>query len=235
MGVSEAHRTPQEAAYPATGRARGAWENAPVSPDATPDTRPIRPAATVIVARPGPRGPEVLVLRRAPRQRFLAGYVVFPGGAVDEEDAALAESLFGSADESFRACGARELVEEAGLAVTSQGVAQGGMDAVKGSPPTVAMLPQVSRWVAPEDVPVRFDARFFAAGCERGVEPVPDGDEAERAWWARPADLLEANASGGCTLYWPTMKVMEGLAACASVEEILAADLPQVEPEVQVL
>ena len=76
------------------------------------DPRPIRPAATVVVVRPGPRGPEVLVTRRTPRHRFLAGYVVFPGGAVDVADASLATQLFGTQDEATRACAVRELAEE---------------------------------------------------------------------------------------------------------------------------
>lgn len=177
----------------------------------------------------------MIVLRRTPRHRFLAGYVVFPGGAEDPGDEDLASRVFGDGAESARACGVRELSEEVGLAVTASGVVHGGMDDVETRPPAISQIAQISRWVAPEDVPTRFDARFFAVACERDVQPVADGHEAERVWWARPADLLVANASGGCTLYWPTMKVMEGLAACRTVDEILAADLPQLEPTVQVI
>ncbi len=195
----------------------------------------VRAAATVIVARPGPRGPEVLVLRRSGGHRFLPGYVVFPGGAVDPGDREYAERWFGGADEAARACGVRELAEEAELAVTADGVVEGDVAAVASAPPTAEQLSQVSHWVAPEDVPVRFDARFYAVEASRGVEPHPDGRESDRAWWARPFDLLEANAGGGCSLYWPTMKVVEGLAACSSVEELLAADIPQIEPEVNVV
>jgi hypothetical protein len=72
---------------------------------------------------------------------------------------------------------------------------------------------------------------FFALEAPRGVEPRADGAEADRAWWARPYDLLVANASGGCSLYWPTMKVMEGLATCANVAEALALRVPQIEPD----
>lgn len=200
----------------------------------------IRPAATVIAVRPGPRGPEVLVMRRSSRHRFLPGFVVFPGGAVDAEDAARAERWFGDAGEAARATAVRELAEEVGLLPTAAGLvampdAPEEADAFPGGPPPVERMPQVSHWIAPEDVPVRFDARFFAVEAPRDLDPRPDGGEAVHAWWARPYDLLEANRSGGCTLYWPTMKVVEGLEACGSVEAILAADLPQIEPEVQVI
>ncbi len=195
----------------------------------------VRAAATVIVARPGPRGPEVLVLRRSGAHRFLPGYVVFPGGAVDPGDREHAERWFGAAAEASRACGVRELAEEAHLAVTREGVVAGGVSVVAMSPPAAVQLSLVSHWVAPEDVPVRFDARFYAVEASRGVDPQADGNESDRAWWARPSDLLEANAGGGCSLYWPTMKVMEGLAAYASVRELLAADIPQLEPEVNVV
>lgn len=161
--------------------------------------------------------------------------MVFPGGAIDPDDAQRAARWFGDEDQAARAGAVRELQEEAGLVVTAAGVLLASLDAVDAAPPSVDSLPQVSHWIAPEDVPVRFDARFFAVQVARGVEPVADGGEAERAWWARPCDLLEANASGGCTLYWPTMKVMEGLAGCAAVADVLAVVIPQEEPRVQVI
>lgn len=193
----------------------------------------------MVAARPGPRGVEVLVLRRSGGQRFLPGYVVFPGGAVDVEDAARASDWFGDSSEAARACAVRELAEEAGLLPTAQGLVKvrpgvGPETAADfpAGPPSLGALPQISRWVAPEDVPVRFDALFFAVESPRDLDPTPDGVEASKAWWARPADLLEANMSGGCLLYWPTMKVLEGLAACDTVADVLATDIPQSEPEV---
>jgi 8-oxo-dGTP pyrophosphatase MutT (NUDIX family) len=56
-----------------------------------------RPAATVLLARDGARGPELLLLRRHGRSGFAAGAWVFPGGTVDEADGdpALAERIDG--------------------------------------------------------------------------------------------------------------------------------------------
>ncbi len=46
-----------------------------------------RPAATVVVVRPGPDGPEILLTHRPSTMAFAAGMHVFPGGRVDPADA----------------------------------------------------------------------------------------------------------------------------------------------------
>jgi len=189
-----------------------------------------RLAATVIAARRGAAGVEVLVLQRSAESRFLPGYVVFPGGAVDADDHEHALRWFGATAEAPRACAVRELLEEAGLALTGKGLREGGLASVEAEPPRADQLRQISHWVAPEDVPVRFDARFFALRAGVGVEPRPDGGETARAWWESPVALMEEWAAGRCRLYWPTMKMMEALARCGSVEEVLAAWVPQEEP-----
>ncbi|HYU93242.1 MAG TPA: NUDIX domain-containing protein [Actinomycetota bacterium] len=195
-----------------------------------------RPAATMIAARRGANGVEVLVLKRGSEHRFLPGYLAFPGGAVEPQDGGLASRWFGSPAESDRACAVRELIEEAGLALTAAGLVSvagddRGLSAVHASPPPADALREISHWVAPEQVPVRFDARFFAVDAPPGLEPHPDGAEAERAWWARPADVLRDFAEGRCDLYWPTLKTMEALATCHTVEDVLALHVPQVEPD----
>ncbi len=50
-----------------------------------PEAAP-RPAATVVLLRPGPGGPEVLLTRRPSTMAFAADMHVFPGGAVDPGD-----------------------------------------------------------------------------------------------------------------------------------------------------
>lgn len=198
-------------------------------------TSQIRAAATVIAARPGDGGVEVLLLRRAPSSRFLPGYVVFPGGAVDPADSEHATRWFGSPDQAPRAAAVRELVEEAGLILTADGVLPAPPDEPLGladlRPPTIEHLPQISHWVAPEDVPVRFDARYFAVSAPPGLAPRPDGREAVEAWWADPVEIMRGWEAGDVRLYWPTMKTMEALAVCAGVDELLALDIPALEPE----
>jgi 8-oxo-dGTP pyrophosphatase MutT (NUDIX family) len=196
------------------------------------DAKEPRSAATVIAARQADDHVEVLVLLRSSASRFLPGYVVFPGGAVDASDAELAARWFDGRGEASRACAIRELAEEAGLALTANGlVTVDGMDLspVADAPPDPEALVEISHWVAPEDVPVRFDARFYALAAGAEPEPNPDGAEADRAWWADPRHLLSEYEQGRCDLYWPTLKTMQALAGCSSVEEVLSLHVPQVE------
>jgi 3-isopropylmalate/(R)-2-methylmalate dehydratase large subunit len=48
-----------------------------------------RPAATVLLLRPSPQGPEVLLLRRASSAGFFPNTWVFPGGRVEAADASV--------------------------------------------------------------------------------------------------------------------------------------------------
>src|SRR4051812_47975452 len=211
------------------------WAPGRIGPMETPLPDEPRPAATVIAARDGGDGIEVLVLQRSSGSRFLPGYVVFPGGAVDAGDAELARRWFGDAHEATRACAIRELAEETGLALTAKGLMADKEGAVDQAPPAPDALRQISHWIAPEEVPGRFDARFFAVSVSNGakpnmeptLEPTADGEEAERAWWADPRGLLRGYAAGTTSLYWPTFKMMEALARCSTVEEVLALEVPQ--------
>ncbi|MFM8999686.1 MAG: NUDIX hydrolase [Actinomycetota bacterium] len=188
-----------------------------------------RPAATVVVAREGDPGPEVLVLRRGAGQRFLPGFVAFPGGAIDPGDAAAARRWFGSEAEAdvARACAVRELAEELGIAMTAHGLvaADAPLDAVESAPPRADDLVEVSRWVAPEPVAVRYDARFFAVRAGHGLDPRPDGVEAASAWWVTPAALLADEPA----LYHPTWSVLSAIAGCGDVGAILGSRIAQVE------
>ena len=49
---------------------------------------PVEPrnAATVVILRPGPDGPEAYLLRRQTSMAFAGGFCVFPGGGVDQRD-----------------------------------------------------------------------------------------------------------------------------------------------------
>lgn len=190
----------------------------------------LRPAATVVVARPGEDGVEVLMVRRGPANRFGPGFVVFPGGVVEPGDRDLAVRLFGRASQEARACALRELYEETGLLLTVNGFrvraaprpALRNMDFRHPDPGT---LVEIARWVAPPDLAVRFDALFFAVAASRDIEPSPDGIEADRAWWARPADVLTRREDD--PLMWPTVATLEALSACHSVEDVLALRIPQ--------
>jgi 8-oxo-dGTP pyrophosphatase MutT (NUDIX family) len=153
-----------------------------------------RQAASLILLRDSPDGPEVLLVQRNPEQRFMGGAWVFPGGATHAGE-----------DADHGATAIRELEEEAGIAL-------GG---------DVELVP-FSRWITPEQVKVRFDTWFFAAQAPPDAEARPDGSECVDARWLRPAAALAAHAQDELALVFPTIKHLELLSEKASVEDILA-------------
>ena len=88
-----------------------------------------RPAATVVVLRDGPGGPEVFMVRRHESTAFMGGAHVFPGGRVDAADGDADESWCDGIEHAARqldglppseaiayhVAAARELFEEAGV------------------------------------------------------------------------------------------------------------------------
>ena len=172
-----------------------------------------RPAATLVLARRADPGVEVLTLTRGRGTTFAPGFTVFPGGTLDREDATLAERLFGDPAEAARACALRELAEETGIRLDGA---------------LAADLPEIARWIAPEFLEMRFDARFFAAAAPGGAEPAPDGSEIADAAWRRPEDVLAAAERGAATLMWPTLITLRALARCETVEEVLALKVEQI-------
>ena len=167
----------------------------------------------MIVARRAARGVEVLVLTRAESCSFLPGYLVFPGGIIEPSDEDFAGRLFGDPGEAARACALRELFEEAGISLDASAASD---------------LVEVARWVAPELLEVRFDARFFAAAAPARVDPTPDGVEISAAEWARPAEVLDAVERGDAKVFWPTLVTMKALAGCRRVEDVLALHVEQI-------
>jgi 8-oxo-dGTP pyrophosphatase MutT (NUDIX family) len=151
-----------------------------------------RQAASIIVLRDSAAGPEVLLVQRNPRQRFMGGAWVFPGGALHRGDA------------DHAAAAVRELREEAGIALEED-----------------ATVVPWSRWITPEEVKVRFDTWFFVAAAPAGAEPTPDGGECVAARWLRPADALEASRRDELMLVFPTIKHLEALAWMSSTADAL--------------
>lgn len=151
-----------------------------------------RQAASIIILRDSPEGPEVLLVQRNPRQRFMGGAWVFPGGAVHAEDA------------DHAAAAVRELREEAGVEL--------GEDA--------HVVPW-SRWITPEEVKVRFDTWFFVSEAPPGARATPDRGECVDARWLRPAAALEAHRRDELMLVFPTIKHLEALARMSSVADAL--------------
>ena len=173
------------------------------------DVAEARQAASLILLRDSDQGPEVLLVKRNPEQRFMGGAWVFPGGSVHDEDGGHAGTAL------------RELEEEAGIRLPGE--------------PDLALY---SRWITPAEVKVRFDTWFFVAEAPAGAEARPDGGECVDARWLRPAAALDEGESGELMLVFPTIKHLEQLAEHRSVREALevarARDVEPVQPRVVV-
>lgn len=140
------------------------------------ETTAIRDAATVILLRHKGGVPHVLMGQRGAQAAFMPSKYVFPGGAVDADDAEVrpARSLEPSvaaalSERSARspamlaAAAVRELWEEAGLRLSrpSQEVPLWPGFGDDGHGPDFAAMRFVFRAVTPPGRPRRFDARFF--------------------------------------------------------------------------
>jgi 8-oxo-dGTP pyrophosphatase MutT (NUDIX family) len=172
-----------------------------------------RQAATVIVLRGGAETLEVLLVKRNPEQRFMGGAWVFPGGAVDREEAET------EGEHAHRRAAVREVAEEAGLELAGP----------------EALLP-FSRWITPAQVAIRFDTHFFLAPVPGDAEPRVDGSECvDWGWWA-PVAALEAFAADELLLVFPTIKTLEALSGFESADALLqwaeGREVVPIEPRV---
>ncbi|HLX35672.1 MAG TPA: NUDIX domain-containing protein [Candidatus Limnocylindrales bacterium] len=152
-----------------------------------------RPAATLVLLRPGRAGLSVLLTRRHRNLRFGGDLYVFPGGRLDPDDA------------DHAAAAVRETREETGIEVDA------------------ARLIPLTRWVTPPGLPSRFDTRFFAAIVPPGTDVTATTEEvAEWRWWS-PSEALEAVAAGELEMWQPTVVTLQQLDGLASEDAIRAA------------
>ena len=191
------------------------------------------PAATVIVMRETAGGPpELLIVERARAMSFAGGALVFPGGRVDPGDHVLAITLDGDPEDlAARIAAVRETIEEAGVAVgvTVPDVAipdlqrrlyadeaMGALlDEVGGALDLAALVP-FARWLPAGVHHKVFDTRFYLARAPHGAEPVVDGNENVRVFWASARAVLDAADRGEATIIFPTRRNLERLALFAS-------------------
>ena len=151
-----------------------------------------RQSASLILLRDADRGDvELLLVRRNPAARFMGGFWVFPGGAVDP-------------GEDHRTAAVRELAEEAGVTNVEP-----------------EALVEYSRWITPERIAIRFDTRFFLARAPAGARPRVDGEECVDVRWTSPRAALDAYARGELALVFPTLRHLEELSAFKTVDAVL--------------
>ncbi|MEM1313683.1 MAG: NUDIX hydrolase [Pseudomonadota bacterium] len=214
-------------------------ETAPERPDdaAASDGPPPRHAATVVLVRRDGADPRVLMGQRGRGASFMPSKFVFPGGALDRDDAAapvaaslaaaclrrLAKRAEADLGTALALAAVRETWEETGLILGHADAAAaeraGGAPEdwrgfyASGHMPAVDRLHFIFRAITPPYRPKRFDARFFLA---------------EASALANDPDDL-SRASGELShLTWLTLAEARGLdlpliteVVLAEVEEIL--------------
>ncbi|HEY1854196.1 MAG TPA: NUDIX hydrolase [Solirubrobacterales bacterium] len=170
-------------------------------PNFGPPSEPRQAASIVLLRRGGKHGQralEVLLLKRSAEARFMPSVWVFPGGSVDQAD--------GEGEAGARACAVRELQEEAGIEL-----------------PPEEELVLFSRWITPEVVATRFDARFYLALAPAHAPPEADGVETVEARWFEPAAAVEAADRGEIILAFPTLTQLGLLAEHRTSQAVIAA------------
>lgn len=172
------------------------------------DKTAVRNAATVIVVRDrSGTDPQVLMGQRGAKAAFMPNKFVFPGGAMDVDDARV--PLAAPLPEPCRArlmadggaaiwqalciAAVRELWEETGLILGRPGDWAGPVPAdwqsfaATGHVPDASALSFVFRALTPPGRPRRFDARFFVVDAEALVGDLDDfsraSDELSHLQW----------------------------------------------------
>ncbi len=163
---------------------------APAGP--VPARRPVfaRHAASLLVLRDAPGGPEVLMGMRGAGHRFMPNRLVFPGGAVDPGDATLPAAaeprpevlaMLGRGARprlarALVAAAARELQEETGLTL--------------GVPPRLDGVDYLCRAITPPTSPIRFNARFLVVDASYVSGTLAGSGELEGLGYLRVAEAV---------------------------------------------
>ena len=162
-------------------------------------------AATLVIVREGPSGPEAVMGRRSHAHRFMPGCVVFPGGRVDPGDqnapfdgplnprdkALLTRYVDASAPLAAPAAAIRETCEETSLLIgrptepPTSATRSWRPFVEAGLSPAVSALRLFARITTRPSLPLRFDTWFFLVRVE-DVAPLAaplHSDELVEVFW----------------------------------------------------
>jgi 8-oxo-dGTP pyrophosphatase MutT (NUDIX family) len=98
-------------------------------------------------------------------------------------------------------------------------------------------LAYFAHWITPEERPLRFDTRFFAALMPPEQDPIVDGHEIVDLKWLTPAEAISASHRNDIGLRNPTIKNLELVAAGGSpassvVESLGRREVPTIRPRI---
>lgn len=185
-------------------------------------------AATVLLLRRADPF-EVLMVARNSRGAF-GSMEVFPGGAVDDIDIPMGSDI--EDDVSHRRAAIRELAEESGIVLTTDGAVPAAghkgrafYDWIerRGIELAVDSLVLVSRWVTPELAPRRFDTHFYLVECDGSPDVVIDTDELVGYRWTTPLDAIDRADRGEAAMILPTLAHVRWLTRRSSIEDAVAS------------
>lgn len=177
-----------------------------------------RAAATLVLMRDGADGVEVALLQRSAHLGFAKGMYVFPGGALDEDDARHGDPwLVAAIRETFEECGV--LLAEPAAPRDLEALREHAFAEVLrelGVRPAIDALHLFAHWVTPEVESRRFDTRFYAARLPAGQELLALTGEHQAVGWFRPADAR------GLPMLPPTVAALAEVGRHDTVEQVLA-------------
>jgi 8-oxo-dGTP pyrophosphatase MutT (NUDIX family) len=100
-------------------------------------------------------------------------------------------------------------------------------------------LTYFAHWITPEENPIRFDTRFFAAVTPPGQDATVDGHEIVASRWLTPAGALEAFHRQEISLRAPTIKNLEIIGAAkpgGTASDVVASlhgrSVPTIRPRI---
>lgn len=198
------------------------------------------PAATLVLMRERADGPpQLLMTERTGQMAFAAGALVFPGGRIDADDHASAESR-DIPDAAARVAAIRETIEETGLApglvpAPDAATVQALRDGIAGERSFAVLLAEhglaldlgaltpFACWCPNFRETRRFDTLFYLAVAPADApEPTVAEAEAVRAFWASAAEILAEVDAGRAHVIFPTRRNLERLAGFSSIAEAYA-------------
>jgi 8-oxo-dGTP pyrophosphatase MutT (NUDIX family) len=101
---------------------------------------------------------------------------------------------------------------------------------------TTDRLVYFAHWITPEEQPLRFDTRFFAAPAPAGQAPSGDDYEMTDLKWLTPRDAVEAQGRGEISLRNPTVKnlmLFDGAATTVhALDRLRDREVPTIRPRV---
>ncbi|MGG3466930.1 NUDIX hydrolase [Neobacillus pocheonensis] len=194
-----------------------------------------RPASTVVLLD---QKSNVYLTKRPETMKFMAGFYVFPGGAVDKSDEIkeFNNEIKGNRNTNFDLAhyiaAARELFEEVGVLLCST---EGGSafqmeeetkleyrrQLLEGEISFLQLLKKeklilnldsfiyFGHIITPNPSRIRFDTRFFIAQLPDGQQPVPDQNEISDALWISPEEALSDFNIGKISLPPPTIHALK--------------------------